>query len=292
MVFLHHPLSLSERPSLTKRIPFPLPDIGDFSTASGSSGDGISKGNGTEVTKQEYIDVFKKVGADLWGLQEDSPYFNGTTKELPYDAIYHEIHPTYKREFSGTYNGKAFLSGYEIYDVKKINYAMGELNESQATGYGHPWFLTGKVMIEGKEVAIATLHFDWSCKEMRANQIEQVIAWAKQYEYAMIIGDVNPDDCIGIPSQKADGTWQNHTVLSSESTHLVDNKRFTDAGFVQANGGKFGTFYTIMKNGVPRSQSPCDNIFVSPNIEMVNAEVVYEPWMNDHAIVFADIKIK
>ena len=67
-------------------------NIGDYSTANGSSGDGISKSNGTEVTKQEYIEVFKKVGAELWGLREDSPCFNGTTGETPYDAIYSKIH--------------------------------------------------------------------------------------------------------------------------------------------------------------------------------------------------------
>ena len=30
-------------------------NIGDYSTANGSSGDGIPLGNGTEVTKEEYV---------------------------------------------------------------------------------------------------------------------------------------------------------------------------------------------------------------------------------------------
>lgn len=261
-------------------------NIGDFSTASGSSGDGLANGNGTEATKAEYRAVFEKVGADIWGLQEDSKYFNGSSKESPYDAIYSVVHTEYERNFTGSYNGKAFLAGYDVYDVKPVYYEMRELDQSQATGYSHPWFLTGKVMIDGKEIALATLHFDWSCKEMRAHQIAQVIEYANKHEYAIIIGDVNPDDCIGIPSG-----GNNHTELSNNSTHEVDNKLFTDAGYEPANCGRFGTFYTIVRNGVPRSQSPCDNIYVSPNIKILNAQAVYESWMNDHAIVVADIEI-
>ena len=90
------------------------------STASGSSGDGIPNGDGTEVTKKEYRDVFKRVNADAWGLQEDSKYFNGSTKESPYDAIYSVVHTEYERNFTGSYNGKAFLAGYDVYDVKPI----------------------------------------------------------------------------------------------------------------------------------------------------------------------------
>ena len=283
--------SVNQNSGSATRIRVATFNIGDFSTASGSSGDGIAKGNGTAATQADYRAVFEKVGADLWGLQEDSQYFNGTQQNSPYDAVYSVVHTNYERNFTGAYNGKAFLTSYEIYDVKPVYYQMRTLDQSQMTGYSHPWFLTGKIMVDGKEIAIATLHFDWSCKEMRAHQIDQVIEWAKQHTYSIIIGDVNPDDCIGIPSQKSDGTWQSHTALSEESTHLVDNKRFTDAGFVPANGGRFGTFYTIMKNGVPRSESPCDNIYVSPNIRIINAEAVYEPWMNDHAIVVADIEI-
>ena len=46
-----------------------------------------------------------------------------------------------------------------------------------------------------------------------------------------------------------------------------------------------------MKNGVPASPYPWDNIVVTPNINIRNVKVIYEPWMNDHAIVAADLEI-
>lgn len=265
-----------------KKIRIASYNIGDYSTANGSSGDGIAKGNGTEVTKQEYIAVFKKVGADLWGLQEDSPCFNGTTEETPYDAIYNKIHPFYKRNFTGTYNGKAFLSCYEIKDVEAVNYpaAVTSYAPQGTSGYGHKWYLKGKVEMGGKEITLITLHFDWACRERRAKQIETVIEFAKTQEYCLIIGDFNPDDYVNGEKQ------------SNVHTHVEDCKKFTDAGFEGANAGKFGVFSTIVKGGKPREENyPCDNIFVTPNIKILNAEAVYEPWMNDHAILVADIEI-
>ena len=282
--------SLTE--STTTRIRVATFNIGDFSTASDSSGDGIQNGNGTEKTKAEYIEVFKKVGAELWALQEDSPCFNGTTKESAFDAIYKHIHPTYERNFTGTYNGKAFLTDIELYDVEPVKYEKITTSySSEPVGYGHPWYLTGKIKVDGKEIAIATLHFDWACKERRAHQISEVVEYAKKHEYCIILGDFNPDDCIGIHRKGPNGEDIHHTKLSSDSTHEVDNKLLTDAGFVPANCGEFGKFVTIMSKGAPRGTSPCDNIFVSPNIKITNAFPVYEPWMNDHAILVADLEI-
>ena len=46
-----------------------------------------------------------------------------------------------------------------------------------------------------------------------------------------------------------------------------------------------------MRRGTPVCPHPWDNIVVTPNIKILNAEPVYEPWMNDHAIVFADLEV-
>ena len=257
-------------------------NVGDFSTASDRSGDGIAKGNGTEVTKEEYIAVFRKVGADIWGLQEDSCSFNGTTGETPYDAIYSKIHPYYERHFTRTFNGKAFLSSYEIKDVEAVDYPAAVTSYApQGTAvYGHKWYLRGKVELGGREVTLVTLHFDWACKERRAKQIETIIEFAKTQKYCLIIGDFNPDD------------YRNGEKLSDVRTYVEDCKKFTDAGFVGANAGEFGVFSTIMKGGKPCEENyPCDNIFVTPNIKILNAEAVYEPWMDDHAILVADLEI-
>ena len=250
-------------------------NIGDFSTASDSSGDGIPNGNGTEKTKAEYKAVFEKVGADLWGLQEDSPYFNGTTKELPFDAIYSSVLPNYERKFTHTYNGKAFLSGYDIYDVEMVRYPAADTSYGVTANYGHGWFLTGKITVDNKEISIISLHLDWHCKERRMRQIESIIEFAKAQKYCIIIGDFNPENLVnGVAQNDKDSVNE-----GSVNMYQVDWKFFTDEGFEPANNGKFGVPY------------PWDNIFVSPNMSITNAYPVYEDWMSDHAIVVADIEI-
>lgn len=264
-------------------------NIGDFTTATESAGNDIKYGSGTKKTLEEYIAVFQKVGADLWGLQEDSEFFFYPEKILPYDALYKQIHPNYERVFTRSYNGKAFLSSLELRDVKPVAYppVVTSYAPEGTIGYGHPWFLTGKITVSGKEITIVSLHLDWSCKEKRARQLDSLAVFAKAQEYCILIGDFNPENLInGQLCHDGDSV-----APDTKNMYKVDWKIFDDAGLDYANGGKFGTFGTIMKNGVPASPYPWDNIVVTPNIKIRNVEVFYEPWMNDHAIVAADLEI-
>ena len=74
---------------------------------------------------------------------------------------------------------------------------------------------------------------------------------------------------------------------------LVDSENPIFSWSVQSdsNGGRFGAYETLVSKGTPRGGFPWDNVFVSSNIKIVNAEPVYEPWMKDHAIFVADLEI-
>ncbi len=264
-------------------------NIGDFTTASESAGNDIRYGSGTKQTLDELSAVFKKVNADLWGLQEDSEFFFYPEKILPYDALYKQILPNYERVFTRSYNGKAFLSHLKLSDVTPVSYpaAVTSYAPEGTNSYGHPWFLSGKITIGGKEIAIVSLHLDWSCKERRAQQLDSLIAFAKAQKSCILIGDFNPENLInGTLCQDGDSV-----APDTKNMYKVDWKKFDDAGLDYANGGKFGTFGTIMKDGTPSSPYPWDNIVVTPDIRIRNVEVFYEPWMNDHAIVAADLEI-
>ena len=264
-------------------------NIGDFTTASDSAGNDIRYGSGTQKTLEEYIEVFKAVGADLWALQEDSEFFFYPDRVLPYDALYKNIHPNYERVFTGSYNGKAFLSRLELCDVAPVSYPQTATSYApQGAAYGHPWFLSGRITVGGKDIAIVTLHFDWHCKERRAAQIREVIRFAKSQEYCVILGDFNPEDLVNGKIASVRESVDSDTV----NMYKADWKVFSDAGLLHANGGEFGTFGTIMRNGAPASPYPWDNILVTPNIKIVGAEAIYRPWMNDHAIVVAELCIK
>ena len=263
-------------------------NVGYYSSATSASGGGIALGNGTDTTNAQYTAVMQKVGADLWGLQEDSEYFDGTVSSDNYEVLYSNVLPYYKRNFTGQYNGKAFLSSYEIYDTKAIYYpaAVTSYAPSGTTAYGHKWFWTGKIKVDGKELSLVSLHLDWQCKERRKVQIETILEFAKSQEYCIIIGDFNPEDAIN-------GVYLEAGRINEGSVNIYqeDWKYFTDAGFTPSNGGRFGAYPTLMKDGSPRSPYPWDCIFVSSNIKILNAEPVYESWMSDHAIVFADLEI-
>ena len=126
---------------------------------------------------------------------------------------------------------------------------------------------------------------------MRFQQIRDVLNWAKDKEYCIILGDFNPENYVN--GVKVQDPNDEHYVNGFEYVNMyqVDWKFFTDAGFEPANGGRFGAFETLVANGNPRGGYPWDSIFVSSNIKIVNAQPVYEKWMCDHAIFVADIEI-
>jgi len=279
---------MTDRKETGTRIRVAAFNIGDFSTASETAGNHIKYGSGTPRTREEYIEIFRAVGADLWALQEDSEFFSYPECVSPYDAIYKNIHPHYERVFTQVYNGKAFLSGLELRNVVPVSYPVKATSYApEGAQYGHPWFLTGKITVGNREAAIVSLHFDWNCKERRAFQIEEILRFAAGQEYCIIMGDFNPENLVNnVLLNDAD-----NVAPDTKNMYKTDWKKFSDAGLLHANGGEKGTFGTIMRKGVPTCPYPWDNIVVTPNIRIRNTEVFYRPWMDDHAIVAADLEI-
>ena len=263
-------------------------NIGDFTTASESAGNEIKYGSGTKKTLEEYLAVFNKVGADLWGLQEDSEFFFYPEQISPYDALYKHVHPNHQRVFTRSYNGKAFLTSFELSDVAPIDYPVATTSYApDGILCSHKWFLTGKITVGGKKISVVCVHFDWRCKERRAVQIAEVIKFVKAQEYCIVMGDFNPENLIDGERQYDEDTID----PDSKNMYKSDWKKFSDAGLENVNGGKFGPFPTLMRKGRPGSLYPWDNIVVTPNIKVVNAETICEPWMDDHAILVADLEI-
>ena len=157
-----------------------------------------------------------------------------------------------------------------------------EISESEQIFYtpelkcNHPWFLHTQLKVDGKEICAICLHFDWADRERRQKQIAEVIDFASRHEYAMIIGDFNPDDFIDRVKQ------------SENLTYEADLALFRTAGCSVANADKFGIFTTIPTSKQPY---PCDNIIVSPNIKIHGVGLTCRDWMNDHAALWADVEI-
>ena len=233
---------------------------GDF------SGEGVPAGS--EKAKKLFREVINSDNVELWGFQEDVEFFNSETKETPYEAIYSD-YKNYKRCGVKKYNYKAFLTNLPISDAEQIYYV-------RDCKFYHPWFLHAQAKIEGKDVCILTLHFDWQDKGTREKQINQVIEFANNYKYAMIIGDFNPTDFVGVVRQ------------SNNLTYKHDLDIFRTAGYNVANTDKFGSFTTV----VGRDPCyPCDNIIVSSNIKILKVDRIFRDWMNDHTPLWADVEL-
>lgn len=235
-------------------------NTGDFS--------GAEVPAGSEKAKVLFREVMESDNVEFWALQEDVGFFNPETGEMPYEAIY-DHYQNYKRSGEKKYNYKAFLSDLPMTEVERVYY-------TGAPKFGHPWFLHTQVEIGGKKVCMISLHFDWQDCDLRVLQIRQVIAFAAQYEYAMIIGDFNPDDYV------------NGEKRSDRLTYEEDLAIFRNAGFQAANADRFGIFTTIVREN---TAFPCDNIVVSPNIRICNVGRIYREWMNDHVPLWADLEI-
>ena len=182
-------------------------NTGDF------SGENVPAGS--EKAKEAFREVMNAEGVALWALQEDVGFFDPETGEMPYEAIY-SSYKNYKRSGEKKYNFKAFLTDLPISEAERIYY-------TGAPKFGHPWFLHAQAQIEGKDVCVISLHFDWQDCDLRLLQIRQVIEFASRYEYAVILGDFNPDDFVAGEKR------------SERLTYEEDLAPFRQAGFRVAN---------------------------------------------------------
>ncbi len=251
-------------------------NVGDY------SGSGIEAGS--DSAKEAYRGIFANTDVDVWALQEDTQYFTGTTtsKEAVYDGLY----TYYVTNYTKAFNRKSFLSDYEITDAEAISYATLDYEYAK---YDHAWFYTGKIRVDGTDITVISLHFDHSNKIRRNQQIADVIAYAQTQEYCIIMGDFNPQNRI-----QGETMWNDPEAINPGTSNMyqIDWQSFIDAGFKSANGmGEFGPFGTLVRSGVAKSPYPWDNVFVSSNIEILDAYTVCKPWMNDHAIMLAELEI-
>ena len=247
------------------KVRFATYNVGDYS--------GTDIPAGSEESRKVFTELFKKVGADLWALQEDVEFFNKDAKEPAFDAVYSSVLPNYKRNFTGNYNGKAFLTKFELEDVEPVKYE-GDFK------WRHPWYLRGKITVGGKAITLVCLHLDWYDKIVRAEEIRQLVDFCKTQEYCIVMGDFNPEDYI------------NGERLSKTLFYKEELARFSEAGLEPANAGRFGAFDTIVHDSFSAiSPCPFDNILVTPNIEITAANRHVEPWMNDHALVWAELSV-
>ena len=239
------------------------------------SGRDITRGSSEAAS--EYVKAMCSVTPNLISCQEDTEYIDDNNSVLPYDGIYKYICKNQKRYGTGAYNWFSVLSDYEI----DYHYPVAYKNDT----YAHTYFMVSKVIVNGIDVHVITVHFDWQDKYRRWKQIQQVQNYANLLGHTIIIGDFNPADTIDQQKQ-------------GPSIWAEDFARWTDNGFIIANCSVYGIFGTDLDSsdeaGIPLDQRvgvPIDNIIITPDLQVKNCGRIREHYMNDHAIFWADIAI-
>jgi endonuclease/exonuclease/phosphatase family metal-dependent hydrolase len=179
----------------------------------------------------------------------------------------------------GTY-GNGFISKYKIKEIESYPIPDPAVKDEPAY-YESRVVLHAVVDMGGRDVDFFVTHFGLARAEAQnaADTLVWLIKTAKNP--VVVMGDFNPEDYI------------NGERLSKTLFYKEELARFAEAGLEPANAGRFGAFDTIIHDSF-NAISPCpfDNILVTPNIEITAADRHVEPWMNDHALVWANLTIK
>ena len=217
-------------------------------------------GNGTP-DKYDYRNAIAEGNADIICLQEDvAQAFGGE----PSKTVFGE-YAFVQRINGGNYNYFSIASKYAQISKAAVKYTHG-----QATNpYNHPFFQFATILIDNKVVAFANVHLDWQDNGWRRLQLRQVINYLLNYDYAIVVGDFNPDN------------YDHGTKIDDNLVYDIDWQYFDDAGYKRGNTGYFGLFSTT---GEGNHAGPYDNVFVKGNINIQKAYVRRKDYMNDHLI--------
>lgn len=201
-----------------------------------------------------WLKAFPDYDADIICAQEVNPVFmidrekgiTLNTKDV-LEEYFKEVH-TYT---GATSNGTVAMwmglfrpqsSGYALKNITTGHLCEGTPAYARA-------YMKGYITVNGHDIAVYCVHLQPSSSglgnpEIRRQAYLELIEMASKDEYAIIMGDMNPDD-------------------------PKEFEVMREAGFNMANCGDFGAFDTYEYGDV----DPIDNIFTTNNIEIAYAEV-------------------
>ena len=223
---------------------------------------------GSEDGKLLHRKLIGESGANIFGTQEDLANYGGANIA----SSFWQMFKYYNRLGNSNYNYKAFASDFPIVGIKQVFYTNTETYQ-----FRHPWFLDGILYVNGREIHLASFHFDWSDNDTRREQIRQIIEYYSTYENIILMGDTNCENYVNEQPQEPHNLYD------------VEWPIFADAGYDMANNGYFGVFNTVGYD--EQTQYPLDNIFIKGNIRIKNADIIVKDWTNDHCMLYADLAI-
>lgn len=236
------------------------------------SGEGYTRGS--DELLLEYRKALSQGSPDLLCVQADTVYVDDNNTITDRFAIF-DNYKYYKYYNLSNYNNKRIMSNYLLRNDRHVDYT------GITDTYYHKYFLVTDLVIDGRTIAVATVHFEWRDKNVRRQQITQVINYLSTYDKVIVAGDMNPSNRI------------NGERIPDESyfTYTEDNQIWLDAGYIVGNGGKLGIYHTDLTydesvDGI----APYDNIYIKGGY-LMSCKLLLADYMNDHAYFQSDIFI-
>lgn len=188
--------------------------------------------------------------SDIYGLQEFTELFyhdnaqGGTGEKLMtadvFGNVFNDLH-SYYGLFNGKYNSSSGLATGKHTDLTIKNVTGGQLS-GKFTENSRA-YMKGYVTVNGIDIAVYSVHMGWSDTDydIVVDSYMELIKLMNEDEYCIVFGDMNSS------------TIQEYMIA---------------AGYKAANMTEWGNINTYI-NATNRN-AYIDNIFVSPNIDMVH----------------------
>lgn len=228
-------------------------NIGNFSEGktTGHTGDDLN----------EYIQNWKSFiescNADMSLFTESRKYIGSGNKAETKTSLYSPLYQ-YVLDYYPSMNwGIAMLTRSEQSETVKAKFQHQRSSESK--------YVKSSILIGGIPVCVVAVHLihgGETNKDIRAQQMDELIADLENYENVIIGGDFNTHD-------------------------LNELEPLKNAGYVFANGGAFGTFNT---HTVGDPTAPLDNLCVRSNtLAIKSITAMYNIVLSDHVPLLIEI---
>lgn len=248
-------------------------NVGNFSM--GESGDPA----GTDEMYNHFLETFRLCRPMFYMFSEWDKYWVSGTESASVFGDLKQYHSTYVKAAAGGYAGQMIYS-----DVPLIDEVIGSFDDSDEY-----YYIDNPVMIFGKEVHLICTHFTWKTQAARQAQIQKIQNYisSNNIQYYIYAGDFN----LGLhrnDSQPQDE--QTKFQVARQDVNLIES-----TGAVSVQGGFWGCkdrdgfLNTAGSSGWDAPNiNMFDDIVVSPNIRIVNVDVVVSE-ASDHNALFADL---
>ena len=194
----------------------------------------------------EWMKDLSELETDILAMQEFTPLF--------YESKNNNISLGSKEVFSNVYKDIQVSTGTTKSDTLKMHmglaahknsaYGLSNINSgylSASSKEERRAYIKGYVTVKGVKIAVYSVHLSFSNTDIASDSYNELVRMMQKEDYCIVMGDMNSFDIAALMQK---------------------------AGMNVVNGGKFGKFSTYEYD----SSKYIDNIFTTPNIDIVFAE--------------------